>query len=52
MIAWQAHAEGRLDLLADDHPPCVYIMNHQGFLDLSVMCKYMPKRTAIIGPST
>ena len=48
----QVEVDGRRDMLADDHPTCVYIMNHQGFLDAAVLAAILPPRLAIIGPST
>jgi 1-acyl-sn-glycerol-3-phosphate acyltransferase len=39
---------GRTDLLADDHKPCVFISNHQSFFDAAVVAGMIPTHTVMI----
>ncbi len=40
--------QGRTDLIAEGHTPCVYIVNHQSFIDAPILGRLMPSKAAYV----
>ena len=48
LLSIELHVDGELALIADDHKPCVYVCNHQSFLDMIGVMAVFPTRTVIL----